>query len=65
LHQARAVCRRAERCLVVLAQAEPINPEVGRYMNRLSDHLFVLARRVNHRAGVPETIWERPQRGNE
>ena len=62
LHQARAVCRRAERCLVTLEQVEPINPEVARYMNRLSDHFFVLARLVNSRAGVPETIWERPRR---
>ncbi|MDQ2798239.1 MAG: cob(I)yrinic acid a,c-diamide adenosyltransferase [Armatimonadota bacterium] len=62
LHQARAVCRRAERCLVTLEQAEPTSPEVARYLNRLSDHLFVLARWVNHRAGVPETIWERPHR---
>jgi len=62
LHQARAVCRRAERCLVTLGRAEPVNPEVARYMNRLSDHLFVLARLVNARAGAPETIWERPQR---
>jgi len=62
LHQARAVCRRAERCLVTLGRAEPVNLEVARYMNRLSDHLFVLARLVNARAGAPETIWERPQR---
>ena len=62
LHQARAVCRRAERHLVTLEQAEEINPEVLRYVNRLSDHLFVLARLTNHRAGVPETIWERPAR---
>jgi cob(I)alamin adenosyltransferase len=62
LHQARAVCRRAERCLVRLGQAEAVNPEVARYLNRLSDHLFVLARLVNSRAGAPETIWERPQR---
>ncbi len=60
LHSARAVCRRAERLLVTLERAEEVNPEVGRYLNRLSDHLFVLARLVNHRAGVPETIWERP-----
>ncbi len=60
LHQARAVCRRAERRLVTLGQAEPVNPEVARYLNRLSDHLFVLARLVNSRAGAPETIWERP-----
>ena len=62
LHQARAVCRRAERHLVTLEANEAINPEVGRYLNRLSDHLFVLARLVNHRAGAPETIWERPER---
>ena len=60
LHQARAVCRRAERCLVTLEQAELTNMEAARYLNRLSDHLFVLARWVNHQAGVPETIWERP-----
>ncbi len=62
LHQARAVCRRAERHWVTLAQAETVSPEVGRYLNRLSDHLFVLARLVNARANVPETIWERPAR---
>ncbi len=62
LHQARAVCRRVERRLVALGQAEAVNPEVARYVNRLSDHLFVLARLVNSRAGAPETIWERPQR---
>ncbi len=62
LHQARAICRRAERLWVALERAEELNPEVGRYLNRLSDHLFVLARLVNHRAGVPETKWERPER---
>ena len=60
LHQARAVCRRAERLFVTLEAAEPVNPEAGRYLNRLSDHLFVLARLVNHRTGAPETKWERP-----
>jgi len=62
IHQARAVCRRAERLLVTLERSEEINPEVVRYLNRLSDHLFVLARLVNHRAGAPETKWERPER---
>jgi cob(I)alamin adenosyltransferase len=62
LHQARAVCRRAERHLVTLEAAEAVNPEAGRYLNRLSDHLFVLARLVNHRMGAPETKWERPVR---
>lgn len=63
LHFARAVCRRAERWLVTLQQSEAVNPEAARYLNRLSDHLFMLARLVNQRAGVPETKWERPYRG--
>ncbi len=62
LHLARSICRRAERHLVTLEQTEEINPEVARYLNRLSDHLFVLARLANHRSGTPETIWERPAR---
>lgn len=62
LHLARTICRRAERLLVFLAASEEINPEALRYLNRLSDHLFVLARWVNHRAGVPETEWVRPDR---
>jgi cob(I)alamin adenosyltransferase len=62
LHLARAICRRAERHLVTLEQIEEINPEIGRYLNRLSDYLFVLARLANHRAGTAEMIWERPIR---
>jgi cob(I)alamin adenosyltransferase len=54
LHHARAVCRRAERRAVVLLQDEPINAEAVAYLNRLSDLLFVLARLVNARDGVPE-----------
>lgn len=63
LHLARTVCRRAERCLVTLAQTDEINLEASRYLNRLSDHLFVLARWVNHKAGAGETEWVRPDRG--
>jgi cob(I)alamin adenosyltransferase len=55
LHVARTVCRRAERRMVALAP--PIDPVLLRYVNRLSDLLFVLARIVNHRAGVSETEW--------
>jgi cob(I)alamin adenosyltransferase len=55
LHVARAVCRRAERRIVSLEPAP--DPVLVRYVNRLSDLLFVLARAVNHRAGVPETQW--------
>jgi cob(I)alamin adenosyltransferase len=54
LHHARAVCRRAERRAIVLMQDEPINDETVAYLNRLSDLLFVLARLVNARDGVPE-----------
>ncbi|BDI32364.1 ATP--cob(I)alamin adenosyltransferase [Capsulimonas corticalis] len=62
LHVARAVSRRAERLVTTLAAQESISDELQRYLNRLSDHLFVLARLANHRAGVAEPIWERPAR---
>ena len=55
LHVARTVCRRAERRIVALHP--PIDPVLLRYLNRLSDLLFVLARVINHRAGVTETEW--------
>jgi cob(I)alamin adenosyltransferase len=56
LHLARAVCRRAER-LVVSLGPDAVSPDTMAYVNRLSDLLFVLARIVNHRAGVPEQEW--------
>ena len=58
IHLTRTVCRRAERCVVRLAEAETVNPEVLIYLNRLSDLLFVLARTVNHRSDEPEPLWE-------
>jgi cob(I)alamin adenosyltransferase len=57
LHRARTVCRRAERRVVALAQHEKIEPLPVRYLNRLGDLLFVLARWCNHRAGVEEIEW--------
>jgi cob(I)alamin adenosyltransferase len=57
LHYARTVCRRAERAVVRLSRNEDIGETVTVYLNRLSDLLFVLARYVNHRAGVPEVKW--------
>ena len=54
LHHARAVTRRAERRAVELAADQPVNGEAIRYLNRLSDGLFVLARLVNARDDVPE-----------
>lgn len=55
LHVCRTVCRRAERRIVGLTP--PVDPLIVRYVNRLSDLLFVMARVVNHRAGLPETEW--------
>jgi cob(I)alamin adenosyltransferase len=56
LHVARTVCRRVERVVVGLGP-EATDAVVLTYLNRLSDLLFVLARLVNHRDGVPETAW--------
>jgi cob(I)alamin adenosyltransferase len=55
LHVARTVCRRAERRIVALDP--PVDPVLVRYVNRMSDLLFVLARAANHRGGVSETEW--------
>ncbi len=56
LHQARTVTRRAERLTTALAAAEPVNPEAIKYLNRLSDHLFVLSRHAN-RDGEDDVLW--------
>jgi cob(I)alamin adenosyltransferase len=57
-HLARAICRRAERRTVTLRGAEAINPESLRYLNRLSDLLFVIARCINAQAGAPDVLWQ-------
>jgi cob(I)alamin adenosyltransferase len=56
LHLARTVARRAERRMTRLAAEQPINPEAIKYINRLSDHLFVLARRLND-DGANDVLW--------
>jgi cob(I)alamin adenosyltransferase len=56
-HLARTVCRRAERSLVALGRVEGVSELSIRYMNRLSDLLFVAARTLNAAAGVHETLW--------
>jgi cob(I)alamin adenosyltransferase len=56
LHLARTVARRAERRMTQLAAEQPINPEAIKYINRLSDHLFVLARRLNDN-GANDVLW--------
>jgi cob(I)alamin adenosyltransferase len=58
LHVARAVCRRAEREAVTLARQDTIGAYVIRYLNRLSDALFVMARFENHRRQVAEPLWD-------
>jgi cob(I)alamin adenosyltransferase len=57
LHHARTVVRRAERLTAALAAAEQINPEVLKYLNRLSDHLFVMSRHVNAK-GAGDVLWQ-------
>ncbi len=57
LHHARTVARRAERAIVRLASREAVNPELLKYVNRLSDLLFVLARAANHAAGRGDVTW--------
>ncbi len=59
LYFTRAVARRAERELVTLSRKEAVNKEVLKYFNRLSDLLFIIARYINHKAGVIETVWKR------
>lgn len=56
-HVARCVCRRAERHVIRLAQAQPVDEIVIVYLNRLSDYLFVLARRLAKDFNAPETNW--------
>lgn len=56
LHLARTVCRRAERLICALAGKEAMNPAAIRYINRLSDHLFVLARHLNDN-GAGDVLW--------
>lgn len=58
-HLARTVCRRAERAVVHLAASEPISGPTRKYLNRLSDLLFVLARASNREAGRPDVLWRK------
>lgn len=58
LHVARTVCRRAERQSVALDREEPLDEGATRYLNRLSDLFFVIARLENRRAGEPDIEWE-------
>jgi hypothetical protein len=59
LHQARTVCRRAERVSWTLGREEQVNEHLLIYLNRLSDHLFVQSRWVAKRLNEPEFLWDR------
>ncbi len=56
-HQARAVCRRAERCVIRLEQSEKISEVSKKYLNRLSDYLFVACRAINMSLSVEDVYW--------
>lgn len=58
-HVCRVVCRRAERRILDLAEAEYVDPAVIRYVNRLSDYLFIAARYLNFMQGMEEIVWKK------
>src|SRR5690606_9628181 len=56
-HIARCVCRRAERCVVDLSETEEVQPHILKYLNRLSDYLFVLGRKLSADLKIKEVPW--------
>jgi cob(I)alamin adenosyltransferase len=56
-HMARTICRRAERWVFEVAENDYVNPDILKYLNRLSDYLFVLCRRISHEDDVEEIVW--------
>ena len=61
-HLARTVCRRAERRVYTLSRSEPVSPVALKYLNRLSDLLFVMARALNQTSSVPDVLWQPAQK---
>lgn len=61
-HLARTVCRRAERRVYSLARGESVSPVALKYLNRLSDLLFVMARALNQASGTPDVLWQPAQK---
>jgi len=57
-HVARTVCRRAERLVIALDAQEKVDPLIVQYLNRLSDYLFMLSRKMTAELGVEETPWK-------
>lgn len=58
-HMARAICRRTERNVIALAELEPVNQAALRFLNRLSDYLFVVARSCARITGIDEVLWQK------
>jgi cob(I)alamin adenosyltransferase len=61
-HLARTLCRRAERAVITLARDEAVRPQPQRYLNRLSDLLFVIARVLARASGHGEVLWQHERR---
>lgn len=57
-HLGRTVCRRAERLVIRLSEEEEVNPLIVKYLNRLSDYLFVLSRKITQELGSEEVTWK-------
>ena len=62
VHVCRTVCRRAERAMVYLNETEEVRPELIKYLNRLSDYLFILARYISKISGEKEDYWNPSER---
>ena len=62
VHACRTVCRRAERSMVFLSETEEVRPELIKYLNRLSDYLFILARYISKISGEKEDYWNPSER---
>ena len=62
VHVCRTVCRRAERAMVFLNETEEVRPELIKYLNRLSDYLFILARYISKISGEKEDYWNPSER---
>jgi cob(I)alamin adenosyltransferase len=58
IHIARCICRRAERCTIHLAENNPVEEIIIQYLNRLSDYLFMLSRKISHDLGAEEIPWK-------
>jgi len=61
-HMCRTICRRAERSVIALAELQAVSHTARQYLNRLSDLMFVIARVLNQRAGLGESMWDRQRK---